>query len=63
MSEAMKAQAKKVELDLGASTFEKIIRIINVIGFSSVEDFIRVAIKKEVDYYSVLLGYEGTGKK
>jgi len=63
MLKTMKVQAKKVELDLDASTFEKIIRIINIIGFSSVEDFIRVAIKKEVDYYSVLLGYEGIGKK
>ena len=59
----MKAQAKKVELDLDASTFKKINRIINIIGFSSLEDFLRVAIKKEVDYYSILLGYEGTGKK
>jgi hypothetical protein len=63
MIKTMKAQAKRVELDLDASTFEKIIRIINVIGFSSVEDFLRVAIKKEVDYYSILLGNEGTGKK
>ena len=63
MIKTIKVQAKKVELDLDASTFEKIIRIINIIGFSSVEDFIRVAIKKEVDYYSVLLGNEGTGKK
>ena len=63
MSATLKEKAKRFELDLDASTFEKIIRIINVIGFSSVEDFLRVAVKKEVDYYSILLGYEGTGKK
>ena len=63
MIKAVKARGKKVKLELDASTFENIYRIINVIGFSSVEDFIRVAVKKQVDYYSVLLGYEGTGKK
>ena len=62
MIKTVKAQAK-VELDLDASTFEKIVRIIDIIGFSSVEDFIRVAVKKEVDHYWVLLGYEGKGKK
>ena len=63
MIKTVKAQANKVELDLDASTFQKIVRIIDIIGFSSVDDFIRVAVKKEVDRYWVLLGYEGKGKK
>ena len=63
MIKTVKAQANKVELDLDASTLQKIVRIIDIIGFSSVDDFIRVAVKKEVDRYWVLLGYEGKGKK
>jgi len=55
-------EVTRVVLDLDAPIFEEIIRIVNVIGFSSVEDFVRVAIRREVDYYSILLGYKGTGK-
>jgi hypothetical protein len=56
-------QLDTIKLDLSIHTIQKIKTIANIIGFSSVEDFLKTAVKKEVDYYSMLLDYEGTEKK
>jgi hypothetical protein len=63
MNQKPEEQAIKVELNLDESTLDKIKKIIQLIGFTRVEEFLDVAIKKELDYYTLLLGYKGTDKK
>ena len=52
----------RVELDLDDKTLKHIEQIVRLIGFPSVDVFLRTAIKKQVDYYSVLLRLGGTGE-
>jgi hypothetical protein len=54
---------QKVVFYLDSSTAERIGRIVDLLGFKSREDFVRSAVRREVDYYSLLLRCGGAGEK
>jgi hypothetical protein len=51
-----------LKLHVHSSTVDEIRGIIELVGFGSIEEFLRIALKKELDRYRILFGMWEQGR-